>query len=68
MINVLVIATLGVVVYSLGQALFAMVSGPEQSARVIKALTWRIGLSVLVFGALMVGWHFGLIEPHNVGR
>jgi hypothetical protein len=62
----LVIALLAVVV-SLGQALFAMASGPQNSGRVLKALTWRISISVALFIALMVSWKFGWIEPHSFG-
>jgi hypothetical protein len=60
--TVIAIVLIGIVV-SLGQALFAMTSGPDQSGRVVKALTVRIGLSLALFVALMVGWHLGLIEP-----
>jgi DUF2909 family protein len=60
----IVIALLAVVV-SLGQALFAMSSGPQNSGRVLKALTWRISISVALFIALMVSWKFGWIEPNN---
>ena len=60
----IVIALLAVVV-SLGQALFAMSSGPQNSGRVLKALTWRISISVALFIALMVSWKFGWIEPNT---
>ncbi len=57
---------LGIVV-SLGQALFAMATGgPEASARMVRSLTIRIALSLALFAALMVGWHFGLIQPHSM--
>ena len=62
--ELIVIAFLAVVV-SLGQALFAMASGPQNSGRVVKALTWRISISVALFIALMVGWKLGLIEPNS---
>jgi hypothetical protein len=58
------VALIGIVV-SLGQALYAMSSGPQNSGRVVKALTVRIGLSVALFVGLMLAWHFGLIEPHG---
>ncbi len=64
--TILIIAMLIGIVFSLGQGLFAMTAGPEHSARMAKALTWRIGLSVALFGILMLAWHFGLIEPHDV--
>ncbi|HIN82215.1 MAG TPA: DUF2909 domain-containing protein, partial [Chromatiales bacterium] len=35
------------------------------SARTLKALTWRIGLSVALFILLMVGYATGLIQPHG---
>lgn len=63
--TILVLATLGFVVFSLGQALVAMSSGPDPSGKMVRALTWRISLSVLIFGALMIGWWLGLIEPHS---
>ena len=56
------VALIGIVV-SLGQALFAMSSGPNNSARVVRALTVRISLSVVLFLLLMLGYYFGLIEP-----
>jgi hypothetical protein len=59
------VALIGIVV-SLGQALYAMSSGPQNSGRVVKALTVRIGLSVALFVGLMLAWHFGLIEPHGI--
>ncbi|MEJ1960581.1 MAG: twin transmembrane helix small protein [Gammaproteobacteria bacterium] len=54
-----------IVVASLGQALFAMSSGPQSSGRVLKALTVRISVSVALFIALMVAWRFGWIEPNS---
>lgn len=59
---IIAVLLLGVVV-SLGQALFAMTSGPDHSGRMVRALTWRIGLSLALFIALMIGWQLGLIEP-----
>ena len=62
----MVIALLAVVV-SLGQALFAMASGPQNSGRVLKALTMRISISVALFIGLMVAWKLGWIEPRSFG-
>jgi hypothetical protein len=66
--NVLVGMLLFFIVASLGKALFAMASGPQNSNAMLKALTWRIGLSVALFGLLMLGWYFGLIEPNGLRR
>jgi hypothetical protein len=47
------------IVGSLGHALFSMASGPEASDRMVRALTIRIALSVVLFGALAAGTYFG---------
>ncbi len=62
----LIIVTLLAIVASLGQALFHMASGHGDSAKTVKALTVRISLSVALFILLMLGWYFGLLEPHDV--
>jgi hypothetical protein len=60
-----VILMLIAIVGSLGQALAAMASGPDHSAQMARALTWRISLSLGLFAFLFVGYHFGWIEPHR---
>lgn len=47
------------VVASLGQALFSMASGPDTSGRMVRALTYRVALSLLLFGAMAAGTYFG---------
>jgi hypothetical protein len=62
----LIVLTLLAIVASLGKALFSMSSGPEHSARVVQALSWRIGLSVALFLSLVLSYHMGWIAPHSV--
>jgi Protein of unknown function (DUF2909) len=62
----LIVLTLLAIIASLGKALFSMSSGPEHSARVVAALSWRIGLSVALFVSLLVSYHFGWIAPNAV--
>ncbi len=62
----LIAIALIIVVVSLGQALYAMSSGPQNSARVVKSLTVRISVSVALFIALMIAWKLGYIEPHGI--
>jgi hypothetical protein len=64
-VKVLIAITLLGIVASLGHALFAMTSGPDNSGRVVRALTVRIALSVALFAVLMLSWYFGLIEPRH---
>jgi hypothetical protein len=46
------------IVGSLVQAMFAMTAGPAASGRMVRALSIRIGLSLVVFGLMLVGMHF----------
>ncbi len=66
MMTLLLVGTLGFVVFSLAQAMFAMARGPDNDG-VVWALTRRMGASVLLFVVLMLGWKLGFIQPHGVG-
>ena len=71
-IKILILLVLFGIVASLGKALFHMSSGGGtdsvgQSAMMARALTVRIGLSVLLFVLLMLAWYFGAISPHGLG-
>lgn len=59
--RVLVILFLVVILASLGSALFYLVRDKGQSDRTARALTWRIGLSILLFVLLMAGYKTGII-------
>jgi hypothetical protein len=61
----LVVGALVVIVASLGSGLFHLSrGGPEDSARLARALTIRIAVSLALFALLMIAWYFGLISPH----
>jgi hypothetical protein len=62
--QLLIIVLLGSIVASLGHALSCMASGPDRAARMAKALTVRISLSVVLFALLLVGYRLGWIQPH----
>ena len=63
---ILIIGGLIVIVASLGSALWHLVRGAGDSRRMVRALTWRIALSIALFVFLMIAWYTGLIEPHGV--
>lgn len=48
--------------------MFYLVKDRSGTDRTVKALTWRIGLSVALFALLMLGYHLGWIEPTNSVR
>ncbi len=63
----LVIAILMLIIFSLGKALFHLSStAPGNSVKMVRALSWRIGLSVLLFVLLFVAYSLGWIEPQHV--
>jgi len=63
----LVLAMLAVILISLAKALFHLTSArPQDGAKMVKALAWRIGLSVALFVLLIVAYHSGWIDPHRV--
>ncbi len=61
--RILVIALFAVILLSLGSALFYLVKDQGSRERTVKALTWRIGLSLALFLLLMIGAYTGLITP-----
>jgi hypothetical protein len=64
-IKVLVVVLLGCIIASLGKAMFHMSSGPEDSAKTVRALTFRISLSVALFIVLFIAWYAGALTPHG---
>jgi hypothetical protein len=64
-IKILVVLLLGCIVASLGKAMFHLSSGPEDSAKTVQALTFRIGLSIALFVLLFIAWYAGGITPHS---
>ena len=53
------------ILFALGSALYYLVKG-DNSDRIVKALTWRIGLSLLLFVILMISFAMGWITPNNM--
>ena len=63
--KIVILSLLLVVLVSLGAALAAMAKG-DKSDKMLKALSWRIGLSVTIFILLLIGQAMGLITPHGL--
>jgi len=63
--KIVILILLLVVLISLGSALAAMAKG-DKSDKMVKALTWRIGLSATIFILLLIGQATGLITPHGL--
>jgi hypothetical protein len=62
----LVIVILLLILISLGKALFHLSSSkPADSGKMVKALAWRVGLSVFLFVLLLVAYSQGWIAPQQ---
>ena len=66
--RLLIIGILLAILVSLGAALYHLARQRRDPGRMLRALTWRIGLSVALFVLLLVAAREGWIVPHGVGR
>jgi succinate dehydrogenase/fumarate reductase cytochrome b subunit len=66
--TLLVIAFLAVIVFNLGAGLYYLLVDRGQTKRTVRALSWRVGLSVTLVGLVVLGIATGVIQPHGVGR
>ena len=68
LVKLLIVVFLIVIVYNLGAGLFYMMTDKGQTDRTVKALTWRIGLSVFLILLVILGIATGVIKPHDLGH
>lgn len=69
--KILIVFVLLLIIGSLAVALrYLLFAGGERSTRTVKALTWRIGLSIVLFFLLLLGYQAGVLQPHglNTGK
>lgn len=68
-VKTLIIMVFVAITVSLGSALFHLVKhkDPIHSQKTLKALTFRIGLSVVLFIFVMIAIATGLIKPTGLG-
>lgn len=74
-IKSIVIIAFILIIISLGSALFHLVSrntgeqseNEEQSKKTLKALTFRITLSILLFIFIFIAVATGIFKPHGLG-
>jgi hypothetical protein len=63
--RVVVFMLLAAIVASLLLGLFHLASGKGDSNKMLRALSYRIGLSLLLFVLLIVAWRLGWITPNS---
>lgn len=65
-IKILIIVVMLVILYSLASGFIHLVKDNGQGNHLVKALTWRIVLSIGLFLLLFVLYALGYIEPHGI--
>lgn len=66
LIKVILILLLLSIFYALGSALYFLVRDQGESERTVKALTWRIVLSLVLFALLILAFAMGWLKPHTM--
>jgi hypothetical protein len=66
--KLLIIAVLVVIVWNLGAGLYYMIVDKGTTNRTVRALSWRIGLSVGLILLVVLGIYTGVIKPHDLQR
>lgn len=62
----IVLLGLAAIVSALGSAFLHLRRGREHGVAVVRALTWRVALSVGLFLFLLIASQIGLFEPHQL--
>jgi len=63
--KIAIVVFLIAIVIALAKACYNLVSRKGSSSNLFKALSWRIGLSILLFAFLFFGEKMGWIKPSN---
>ena len=66
--KLVIIGFLAVILYNLFSGLYYMMTDKGETNRMVRALTWRIGLSIALIAIIGIGIYTGWIQPHDIGR
>ena len=64
--KIIIALALIAIIMSLGSGLYYLTKKEEDREKLVKALTWRIGLSITLFFLLIIAFLNGWIQPHGV--
>ncbi len=67
LMKIFIILFLLTILYSLISSFFFLVRDKGKGDRTVKRLTWRIGLSLVLFATLWGAYQLGWIEPSSNG-
>ena len=65
LIKLLIVGVMLIVLFSLFRSLYFLAT-EKDSKKTVNNLSWRIGLSILLFALLIVGMYTGVIEPQGL--
>jgi hypothetical protein len=66
--TIVILILLAAIIFNLGAGLYFMMTDKGKTDRTVKALTRRIGLSVLLIILVIIGILTGVIKPHGIGQ
>lgn len=64
--KLIIVAVLILILYNLGAGLYYMLVDKGTTKRTVNALTWRVGLSVVLILLLAIGFLTGVVQPHGI--
>lgn len=64
--KLVVILLLLIILYCLGSGVYYLIRSGAEPNKLAKALTWRIVLSLCLFGFLMLAYLVGWLTPHMI--
>lgn len=64
--KIIIVLVMVIIILALGSGLLFLVRDKGNSKRTVKALTWRIALSLSLFFFLFIAFSLGWIHPHGV--
>lgn len=63
-IKVIILCFMFTILFCLGSGIVSLLKDQHGSKRMVKALSWRIGLSVFLFILLLLVYKAGYIQPN----
>jgi succinate dehydrogenase/fumarate reductase cytochrome b subunit len=66
--KLVIIGFLVIIIYNLGAGLYYMMVDKGDNDRMVRSLTWRIGLSIALIAVIGIGIWTGWIQPHDIGQ
>lgn len=67
MLKIIIILVFLTIIVSLGTALFHLIKNKASSKKTVKALTYRISISLALFILLSIALITGIIKPNGIG-